>query len=286
MKPCCNPVYITVNTSTRKKKSHRVMMVPCGHCVNCLANNQRDWVFRMKLEMQVSDSAYFVTLTLDDEHLGDNTLKKKHLQDFVRLLRQKVNRECDRIGVDHLELRYFGVGEYGKKTNRAHYHIMLFNLPFHDKIFLHNLFAEVWKKGFVYVEDCVAKNIGYICKYITKLDPRQHEVDPFRLMSLRPAIGMTYFRRFPDMVLFLQSQEKPILRLPDGYSYSIPRTLKKVIFTEDQKIKARLFMESKLQLKWFSEEALSEHVLYMKSLQEYNERQIRKLKRRFIDVKL
>lgn len=179
MKPCCNPRYITVNTSTRKKKSHRVMAVPCGHCVNCLANNQRDWVFRMKLELQVSESAYFVTLTLDDDHIGNNTLKKKHLQDFVRLLRQKVNRECDRIGVRHLELRYFGVGEYGKKTNRAHYHIMLFNLPFHDKIFLHNLIASVWKKGFVYVEDCVAKNIGYICKYITKLDPREHEEPPF-----------------------------------------------------------------------------------------------------------
>lgn len=185
-RPCCHPKWIKVpdfnKANYQGTKEYITMKVPCRHCVNCNYNYQREWMFRLIAENQTSEFSAFVTLTYDDVNL--KSLDKKELQLFVRMLRQRLNRLCDKYDLPHVNISYYGVGEYGRKFNRPHYHIMLFHLPVHDLSILWSEIVKIWHKGFVYVQPVTMKNIGYVTKYITKYDYREHEVSPFVLCLL------------------------------------------------------------------------------------------------------
>lgn len=80
------------------------------------------WSFRLVKEGESSNTALFVTLTYNTEHVpitnkGFLNLKKKDIQDYFKRLRKL---EKDKI-------KYFVCGEYGSRTFRPHYHIILFN---------------------------------------------------------------------------------------------------------------------------------------------------------------
>ena len=119
--------------------------VPCGKCIPCKRKRRADWTLRLEHEYQGSDSAYFITLTYDEMHVPKVnyqgietevlTLRKKDLQNYIKRLRNShvayVSRE---LGIRKSEVknvskpvRYYAIGEYGTKTNRPHYHIILFN---------------------------------------------------------------------------------------------------------------------------------------------------------------
>lgn len=161
MKKCLNPRIV-------KRKDGKVCRVPCGKCLNCMINDQNNWVFRLKLEQEVFYPSIFITLTYDDEHLVN--LNVRDCQLFIKRLRKRFN---------NVPLRFFYVGEYGKTTNRQHYHMAIFGLPIEN---LHEgltIVEECWQKGFCYVKWLNDENIHYVTKYLTKLDPRYHDVPPF-----------------------------------------------------------------------------------------------------------
>ena len=86
----------------------------------CFCNQ---WSFRLREELKDSESAHFLTLTYDDEHIiitGNNepTLYKRDVQLFLKSLR-KLQKQ---------KIKYYFVGEYGGKTDRPHYHAIIFNL--------------------------------------------------------------------------------------------------------------------------------------------------------------
>ena len=94
--------------------------VGCGQCRNCRINRRREWVGRMILEAKEHLFSSFVTLTYDDEHMPkDGSLCKKHLQQFIRRLRKALYPR---------KIRYYAVGEYGDKSWRPHYHLIVFGL--------------------------------------------------------------------------------------------------------------------------------------------------------------
>lgn len=43
--------------------------VPCGKCIPCLENRRAVWTFRIMQELEVAETARFVTLTYDEKHL-------------------------------------------------------------------------------------------------------------------------------------------------------------------------------------------------------------------------
>ena len=93
--------------------------IPCGKCILCRKQKAAEWSLRMYHELSTSQKASFVTLTYDDTKLPANqTLVKAHLQNFMKRLRKRIEPE---------KLRYYAVGEYGDKTQRPHYHMILFN---------------------------------------------------------------------------------------------------------------------------------------------------------------
>ena len=85
------------------------------------------------------------------------------------------------------KIKYYACGEYGSKTERPHYHAIVFNLPRpFDKYIL-----KAWKYGHIHVGTVTEQSIFYTTKYALKglrrknawdYDARGREPE-FQLMS-------------------------------------------------------------------------------------------------------
>lgn len=208
------------------------VLVPCGHCVGCSSDISRDWSYRMLMEKQVSKNAWFLTLTYDDEHLPeDHQLDKNHLDDFIKKLRNFYYE----LGLDNI--RYYACGEYGSKSGRPHYHMIVYNLPltpleftafnlktpsccFKNKIvgtsldktplYQFDFLNELWQNGFVVVGECTLASCSYVARYVNKKrlsgvknkELKDKGITPeFNCMSRMPGIGVKYYENFYDNIL-------------------------------------------------------------------------------------
>lgn len=169
--------------------------VACGKCPECAASYTRQWQIRICKEAQQHADNCFVTLTYDPAYYPGH-LVKDDFRKFIKKLRNKYRNS--------LKIRFYGVGEYGKKTCRAHYHVALFGykptdmIPFFVKkgvtTYLSQEISELWGKGHVAVQELNEQSAAYVAKYMHKLLPVRSaaEVDypAFSLMSRRPGIGL------------------------------------------------------------------------------------------------
>lgn len=180
--------------------------VSCGQCMACRINRKRLWMHRMLLEMTSHSESSFVTLTYDDENLPDE-LTPKHLQDWLKRIRKDV---------EPMRLRFYGVGEYGEKSGRPHYHLALFGYPhclrgntdvkklrcctWCDRL------RDTWGKGVVYSGPLTSDSAQYICGYVTKKmtardDPRLEGKHPeFSRQSRNPGIGANFVGNIADVL--------------------------------------------------------------------------------------
>lgn len=115
--------------------------VPCGKCVVCRERVANEWACRAMCEAQTSMSIpYFVTLTYNSRNIPSDGLHKDHVQKFMKRLRVNVERYC---GFE-TNIRFYACGEYGKNTKRAHYHLLLFNLPLLQANHVMELVQKSW----------------------------------------------------------------------------------------------------------------------------------------------
>ncbi len=207
--------------------------IPCGQCEACRMQYARQWANRCMLELQDHDSAFFVTLTYNndmvpmsqyvDEETGEVfdslTLRKRDLQLFFKRLRKH-------FPDDHI--RYYACGEYGGKTYRPHYHAIIYGLHLNDLVFYkknelgQNYYtsqslSDVWRKevgkkeykyyGHVIVGEVTWESCSYTARYVMKkLKGKEAEfygkfnVEPeFTVCSRRPGIARNYFDLHPDI---------------------------------------------------------------------------------------
>lgn len=207
--------------------------VPCGKCVFCLEQKRNDWSFRLQKELKVASSAFFVTLTYEDEHLplvtyeveGDirvlPTLVKKDHVLFMKKLR-KENEE---------KIRFFMVGEYGSNYHRPHYHYILFNVT-NEAI---KKIDRIWSKGFVKVGSVTEASIHYTTKYCISsyTDIPKEITKPFISMSKVPGLGSCYI---DDNWKMHKRTKDFVVRDNNGYTHSLPRFYKDKIFTKNEKL--------------------------------------------------
>ena len=208
------------------------VLIPCRHCVGCCTSLSREWMHRMVLEKEVSKTSYFLTLTYDEENIPVNhQLNKKHLDDFLKALRNYFKNKYDYDGI-----RYYACGEYGSKTARPHYHAIIYNLPLtplefkvfgfeYDKrykfrvvgkgedgtdLYEFDLLNQLWKKGFVVVGQVTDRSCGYVARYVDKkrLSGEKNKdlkacgiVPEFNCMSRMPGIGVPYYEKYYKKIL-------------------------------------------------------------------------------------
>lgn len=227
----------TTPLGVRNKFTMEIRNAPCGKCPQCLARRVSSWSFRLMEEYRVSISAYFITLTYDTAHIpisknGFRTLRKSDVQKFFKRLR-KAHESLDG---DRPPIRYYAVGEYGTRTYRPHYHIILFNANV-------ELIQNAWGLGQVNYgneEGVSMASCGYTLKYINKKskiplhrnDDREKE---FPLMSKH--LGENYLT--PQMIRWHKKQLENgmycTLKDGSGKKIAMPRYYKDKIYNEHEK---------------------------------------------------
>ena len=187
---CVNPFSLFL------KEKKMVIPVSCGKCIACKVNDSRDWRLRLIHESYFSANNYFITLTIDDNHINllDNDYDKSFIQRFFNSLRKKVGK-----------LRYYLVAERGSQTNRLHYHCLTYHKNFKIDV---NDYISSWKYGFLSIKPLTVENISYVTRYVGK-----NRI--FRVMSRRPGIGKSWIDKNLD---YLQNLNTATVYNPDNPS--------------------------------------------------------------------
>lgn len=231
------------------------LLVPCGKCPICRYNDSISWRIRLMEEFKVSYNCVFVTLTYSDDNLnfakyttkiGESvyypTLSKRDVQNFIKRLRAYFTRELKMSKESFKSFKYFAVGEYGPTTLRPHYHIIFFNFPnYYPRLYielvkLRKKIEEIWHNGDVTVDNANVNRINYVTKYVfgfTNL-PEYIKNKPFRLMSRRPAIGITYLDS--NEILRWHREKFTNFYASDQFKYPLPRYYKEKIFDDSEKL--------------------------------------------------
>lgn len=149
------------------------LALPCGICVGCRLEKARQWAMRCRDEAQLYRENSFITLSINPESLkahGDS-LDHGYFQKFMKRLRKH-------FGVEKM-VRFFMCGEYGTENARPHYHSLLFNLDFKDRVF-HKVtdsgekiyrsatLEKLWPFGFSSVGDLTFGSASYVARYHIK----------------------------------------------------------------------------------------------------------------------
>lgn len=218
------------NPNYSYNKFCRYVQIPCGQCIGCRLDYARQWSARCMLEASYYDWNWFLTLTYDDLHLAEKTamfpcrqkvkgefqtvmkevapLYPEDLTLFLKRLRMHFKRKhgCDNI-------RFFACGEYGDKSGRPHFHIILFNCPIFDlkesvrmrgkntPLFESQEISDIWNKGLVAIGQCNYQTCNYVSRYIMKKHKGKSKdfyeknglTPEFVRMSRKPGIGKRYY---------------------------------------------------------------------------------------------
>jgi len=147
------------------------LLLPCGQCLGCRLERSRQWAMRCVHEAQLHSDNCFITLTYNPENLPpDCGLIKRDFQLFMKRLRSRYPEK---------KIKFFQCGEYGDKSNRPHYHAILFGFNFPDWMYLFDspsgepiytspILESIWSLGFVTVGTVTFESAGYVARYCLK----------------------------------------------------------------------------------------------------------------------
>lgn len=172
---CTSPLILKVSNA---RHNHKWVTVGCGKCDDCKRRYQNDWSIRLANECECWSNVWFITLTyrpesvpyVVDSRTGElhNSVCKEHVQKWLKRFRINFLREYGEI----VHLKYFLTSEYGPRTLRPHYHMLLFGLD----LFEVNKLCDIWNDlyGFTLVKKLDKKRGSsfavsrYVAKYCSK----------------------------------------------------------------------------------------------------------------------
>jgi len=193
----------------------------------------------------------FITLTYNEDSVPtDYGLNVRDLQLFHKKLRHRFG-----------PFRYYAAGEYGPVNLRPHYHAILFGIDFKadripigdnprgDRRYLSPLLERTWGMGRTELGSVTPASAAYVAKYcVTRRTGEQadeiyrrtkhgHEwqVQPeFAIMSLKPGIGETWYRKYKNDVF--PSDETIV----DGKPVKTPKYYTTLLEREDPETHERI----------------------------------------------
>jgi hypothetical protein len=193
------------------------------------------------LENYYHERASFVTLTYNDDMLpysfdGLPILCKQDVQLWLKRLRKRFGRD---------KIRYYAAGEYGTKTHRPHYHVIVYGIGPEqlDPQFLAyggksggikglekrvTPLSMTWPYGIVHVGEVTRESIQYVAGYVTKKFTKKGDgyAPEFSLMSRKPGIGSQAVAEIATVLkqYNLEKRTKRQLRI-DGKTWPLGRYL-------------------------------------------------------------
>lgn len=182
------------------------MTVPCGICTGCLLAKATSWATRSMHEASLHPENAFITLTYAPEHLPEPPfVSVETIQKFLKKLRSHLHRKAEREKKPTPEIKYLACGEYGSKTYRPHYHLLIFNwrpkngtkirnTPF-GNVFVSQELQKLWTLGLSEYGSVTPASAGYVARYTTKkLFERGMQGSEFLLASRKPALGIDWLK--------------------------------------------------------------------------------------------
>lgn len=226
---CLSPIRIRNPSFGKIASAMQYMEVPCSRCASCLSRRRNQWSLRLEEEWKVSDYSIFVTLTYSDENC-DYNVHKRHVQLWLKRFRKLLSRtECS--------CRYFITAEYGTRTERPHYHGIIFiSGPVTGSVDYSEQICKTWERGHVHVGTVSQASIAYVAKYhITHVDDKKHPYrnPTFCLMSRNPGIGYSYIAK--NLKYHECDKSRFFVRRPGGTLVSLPRYYADKIYDKSDK---------------------------------------------------
>lgn len=268
---CTNPRFASHNPNGGRinfsKKNYNNEMVafqvPCGKCIECRLEYARTWAVRAMHEATMHRSNIFLTLTFNDDTIGENKLNYSEFQLFMKKLRNHYG---------HQKLSYIVAGEYGDKTGRKHYHAIIFGIHPTDGVMLrkdkneHIIYKspeieKLWSHGLTEYGSVTFESCSYVARYCLKKRGVK-ESDPIFKTSRHSAIGKTWLEKnWKDIF------NTGICITRDGFHVKIPRYYEKWLLKNHPEKYIRYISETKQKQKLNTErKQLNQSLQYRKNL--------------------
>lgn len=233
--------------------------VPCGKCLGCRADYTRIWADRMVLELEDNPKALMITLTYRDDELtyapnGEKSLNKDDVTRWLKRLRKHLAPQ---------RIRYYLAGEYGPKTERPHYHAILYGVSVEDigdltylytnkdlgyAVYTSPTWERIWSHGFVSMTAVTAKTCNYVARYVLKKQfdmdndgpqPDDGRIRCYNVSSRKPGIGMAACERMLNdgiaQITHVDSSGARVVNLP---SKVVQRLHERAVKNEDMELLA------------------------------------------------
>lgn len=217
-------------------------IVPCGKCYACRSKRRNQWSARLTEEARFHERNrrinLFITLTYNEENVpyiqsNEGAIRVALLSDvssFIKRLRKSL------YGSKKGDLRYFAVSEYGPKTLRPHFHVLLFGLPPKTIRILTRIIEKAWLfQGFISVSNVTRNRIRYCAKYCLC-----DSVLPDAINSSGFKAGLRCSKRLGECHLteawknFYRRQQRLFYVTKEGYKVPLPEYWQRKIFTSTE----------------------------------------------------
>lgn len=231
---CLRP--IEIHTKKAGEINSRLVKVPCGWCAECISAKSTAWAIRLKEEERYCKNAYFITLTYSDDMIpmfnpgtGEFKRGEKDSEFYPILYKHDVQKLIKRYrkADNPKNFKYYAVGEYGSKTYRPHYHLIVFNCNVNKLLEKWRINGEVM--GITHAGNVTPASIRYVTNYVmNKRKYSSRKMFPeFSIMS--KGLGKDYIER---MKYWHRNTNKDVYSLGDGLTVILPRYYKERIFDD------------------------------------------------------
>lgn len=153
----------------------------CNQCNNLKSNN---WTVKNYYESKSHQDMCFITLTYSRENYSYVPVRED-ITKFIKRLRRYLQYHYDK------KIRYFGICEYGKRTARIHWHLIIYGWKEDDKkllrlgknkknnaIYRSATISKLWKYGIHSYQEFEKHEIPYIAMYnAIKKDSRKYLIE-------------------------------------------------------------------------------------------------------------
>lgn len=182
------PQFNNIFSEAKNVDLTKPLKIPCGKCQACVLNKAAETAKRAYDEFRCPSTnpntqkappqpfhGMFITLTYSDDTLPScGHFMERDINLFVKRLRKLASNQ----------LRTLGVAEYGERTKRPHYHLLVFGWQFPDKkisrktdsthtgqeydIFTSKILQDTWDLGITEFGSVTEQSCSYVARYLHK----------------------------------------------------------------------------------------------------------------------
>lgn len=250
-------------------------LIPCNRCEGCAADRKREWTVRQALEAKSypEDSLYFLTLTYSPDsipamvratgelsrglpaiwHPGQpvpaiaQTLLPEDLSRFCESLKRHLKRHPE-WGVPGKKLKWYACGEYGERTARPHYHLILYGLRPQDLEPVQGrpntrrsaYLERLWGKGQIMLMPAEPAAMAYVAGYVAKKMGKGGEyanlglLPPFQ--SRTPGLSKDAYEKYKERIYRLDTERLTDIPILGGAAVQPPKYWDRLMLGENPRL--------------------------------------------------